>query len=106
MSSLYWRDIFAFANGHAEFPPVSASRQIRPPIYSFRQRSQRRKIVAKCEWLCRAPNAASMLMFDRILDTIVYALVQGVLIALIVLPLIFRHVLDLTPTSVPFSGAL
>lgn len=28
---------------------LAPSQQIRPPIYSFRQRSQRRKIVFKCE---------------------------------------------------------
>lgn len=30
---------------------LAPSQQIRPPIYSFRQRSQRRKIVFKCEWM-------------------------------------------------------
>ena len=29
---------------------LAPSQQIRPPIYSFRQRSQRRKIVFKCEY--------------------------------------------------------
>lgn len=31
---------------------LSPSQQIRPPIYSLRQRSQRRKIVFKCEFHC------------------------------------------------------
>ncbi|KAI5450042.1 1,3-beta-D-glucan synthase [Naganishia albida] len=62
------------------------SRQIRPPIYSFRQRSQRRKIVIKY--------------------TLLYALMQGTLIACIVLPLIFKNVLDLTPGKAPFGAQL
>ncbi|KAJ9124246.1 1,3-beta-D-glucan synthase [Naganishia vaughanmartiniae] len=62
------------------------SRQIRPPIYSFRQRTQRRKIVIKY--------------------TLLYALMQGTLIACIVLPLIFKNVLDLTPGKAPFGAQL
>lgn len=37
---------------------LAPSQQIRPPIYSFRQRSQRRKIVFKCEF--------SLLLFSAI----------------------------------------
>jgi 1,3-beta-glucan synthase len=35
---------------------LAPSQQIRPPIYSFRQRSQRRKIVFKCEWFWVVPT--------------------------------------------------
>jgi len=62
------------------------SRQIRPPIYSLRQRSQRRKVVIQY--------------------TIIYTLFQSVLVALIVLPLIFKDVLGLTPSSSPFGAVL
>ncbi|KAI9626418.1 hypothetical protein H4Q26_017882 [Puccinia striiformis f. sp. tritici PST-130] len=50
------------------------SKQIRPPIFSFKQRAQRRKIVASYGLL--------------------YALSIGSLIALIVLPIVFRGSLD------------
>ncbi|WVN91184.1 1,3-beta-glucan synthase component FKS1 [Cryptococcus depauperatus CBS 7841] len=63
---------------------LAPSQQIRPPIYSFRQRSQRRKIVAKYG--------------------ILYLLVQAAFIALIVVPLIFKDVAKLTPHSAPFGA--
>jgi len=65
---------------------LAPNQQIRPPIYSFRQRSQRRKIVFKY--------------------TVVYIIVQAALVALIVLPLIFKNVIHLTPTSVPFGAVI
>ncbi|WVQ94805.1 1,3-beta-glucan synthase component FKS1 [Kwoniella sp. CBS 9459] len=65
---------------------LAPSQQIRPPIYSFRQRSQRRKIVFTY--------------------SIVYFIVQGCFVALIVLPLIFKDVLGLTPDSAPFGAVI
>ncbi|RSH95464.1 1,3-beta-D-glucan synthase [Saitozyma podzolica] len=65
---------------------LAPSQQIRPPIYSFRQRSQRRKIVFKY--------------------SIVYLLVQGAFIALIVVPIIFKDVIHLTPTDTPFGAVI
>ncbi|KIR25309.1 1,3-beta-glucan synthase component FKS1 [Cryptococcus deuterogattii 99/473] len=56
---------------------LAPNQQIRPPIYSFRQRNQRRKIVFKC-----------------------------IFIALIVVPIIFKDVAGLTPKSVPFNGVI
>jgi 1,3-beta-glucan synthase len=50
---------------------LSPSQQIRPPIYSLRQRSQRRKIVVKY--------------------SIVYFLIQAVFVALIVVPVVPRR---------------
>jgi 1,3-beta-glucan synthase len=39
-------------------------------------------------------------------DSIVYFLVQGCLVALIVLPLIFKDVLKLTPKNAPFGAVI
>jgi hypothetical protein len=39
-------------------------------------------------------------------DTLLYALMQGTFIACIVLPLIFKNVLDLTPGKAPFGAQL
>lgn len=65
---------------------LSPSQQIRPPIYSLRQRKQRRAIVAKY--------------------SIVYVLVQAILIALIVVPIIFKVVLGWAPATPPFNGSI
>lgn len=65
---------------------LSPSQQIRPPIYSLRQRSQRRKIVIKY--------------------TLVYVLIQALFIACIVVPIIFKVVLNWAPKTPPFSGAI
>ncbi|WVQ81578.1 1,3-beta-glucan synthase component FKS1 [Cryptococcus sp. DSM 104549] len=65
---------------------LAPSQQIRPPIYSFRQRSQRRKIVFKY--------------------TIVYVIIQAVFVALIVMPLIMKGPLGLTPDSTPFGAVI
>ncbi|BEJ14560.1 hypothetical protein CspHIS471_0403270 [Cutaneotrichosporon sp. HIS471] len=65
---------------------LSPSQQIRPPIYSLRQRSQRRKIVVKY--------------------TIVYFLIQACFIALIVVPIIFKVALKWAPKGAPFNGSL
>ncbi|ODN83720.1 1,3-beta-glucan synthase component FKS1 [Cryptococcus amylolentus CBS 6039] len=65
---------------------LAPSKQIRPPIYSFRQRSQRRKIVAKYG--------------------ILYIIIQAIFVALIVVPIILKDVVGLTPTSVPFGGVI
>ncbi|WRT68817.1 1,3-beta-glucan synthase component FKS1 [Kwoniella shivajii] len=65
---------------------LAPSQQIRPPIYSFRQRSQRRKIVFTY--------------------SIVYILIQAIFVALIVLPLLFKGVIGLTPDSVPFGAVI
>jgi 1,3-beta-glucan synthase len=81
---------------------LAPSQQIRPPIYSFRQRSQRRKIVFKCKFI-RLWGLRAMLIDP---DSIVYFLVQGCLVALIVLPLIFKDVLKLTPKSTPFGAVI
>jgi 1,3-beta-glucan synthase len=65
---------------------LSPSQQIRPPIYSLRQRSQRRKIVFKY--------------------TIVYLLIQACFIALIVVPVIFKVALKWAPKGAPFNGSI
>lgn len=65
---------------------LAPSQQIRPPIYSFRQRSQRRKIVFSY--------------------SIVYFLIQGTMVALVVLPLLFKGVINLTPSQVPFGAVI
>lgn len=39
-------------------------------------------------------------------DSVVYFLVQGAFIALIVVPIIFKTVLDWEPRSAPFNGAI
>ncbi|KAL7421399.1 1,3-beta-D-glucan synthase [Cryptotrichosporon argae] len=65
---------------------LAPNQQIRPPIYSFRQRSQRRKIVFKY--------------------SVVYVLIQAIVVALIVVPIIFKTVLGWTPSTAPFSGAI
>jgi hypothetical protein len=125
---------------------LAPNQQIRPPIYSFRQRSQRRKIVFKCEWLLSCWNAfllprsrsssylcssfpleshqATQLWEANLKsrdvcstpimeqgwplssDTIVYIIIQAALVALIVLPIIFKNVLNLTPSSVPFGAII
>ncbi|GAA5921599.1 hypothetical protein JCM1841_000147 [Sporobolomyces salmonicolor] len=56
------------------------SKQIRSPIFSLKQRSYRRKVIAKYGLL--------------------YALVIGFFVALIVLPIVFRHVIDLNLSGV------
>ncbi|EGG08858.1 family 48 glycosyltransferase [Melampsora larici-populina 98AG31] len=56
------------------------SKQIRPPIFSFKQRAQRRKIVATYG--------------------VLYAIIIGSLIALIVLPIVFRSSLDEADCSI------
>ncbi|TXT04826.1 hypothetical protein VHUM_04094 [Vanrija humicola] len=65
---------------------LSPSQQIRPPIYSLRQRSQRRKIVAKY--------------------SIVYFLIQAFFVALIVVPVVLKTAAGLQPKSVPFGGVI
>jgi len=65
---------------------LAPNQQIRPPIYSLKQRTTRRKIVFKY--------------------SIVYFLVQGCFVALIVVPAIFSSVLNLTPKSAPFGGVI
>jgi 1,3-beta-glucan synthase len=65
---------------------LSPSQQIRPPIYSLRQRKQRRKIVFKY--------------------TIVYALIQALFAALIVVPIVFKVAADWTPKTPPFNGSI
>ena len=80
---------------------LAPSQQIRPPIYSFKQRSNRRKIVIKCAYL-----RISLSRFRLPLDTLVYFLIQGCFVALIVLPVLFKTILNLTPNSVPFGGAI
>jgi hypothetical protein len=39
-------------------------------------------------------------------DSIVYLLVQGAFIALIVVPIIFKDVIHLTPTDTPFGAVI
>ena len=80
---------------------LAPSQQIRPPIYSFRQRSQRRKIVFKC-----VSSPVVQPKQTDLTDSIVYFFVQGCFVALVVLPLIFASVLNLTPSSAPFSGSI
>jgi 1,3-beta-glucan synthase len=81
---------------------LAPNQQIRPPIYSLKQRSQRRKIVFKC---MSYPISDFLNSADEI-DSIVYFLVQGMFVALIVVPAIFSSVLNLTPKSAPFGGVI
>jgi hypothetical protein len=43
---------------------------------------------------------------DMSTDSVVYFLVQGTFVALIVVPIIFKSVLNWEPTSAPFNGAI
>ncbi|KAL1404975.1 1,3-beta-D-glucan synthase [Vanrija albida] len=65
---------------------LSPSQQIRPPIYSLRQRSQRRKIVAKY--------------------SVVYFLIQAVFVALIVVPVVLKTAAGLQPKTPPLGGVI
>ena len=49
--------------------------------------------------------ASQIADWDR-LDTVAYLLIQGVLVALIVLPLLFKGVIGLTPGSAPFGAVI
>lgn len=82
---------------------LAPNQQIRPPIYSFRQRSQRRKIVFKCKSL---PSNGCLGANVQRIDGLLYLIIQAIFIALIVVPIIFKDVAGLTPKSVPFNGVI